>query len=865
MLQISGRPGADLFQLRARRWPRRREELHQAAPFVELCVFLSVACRASATGKAPLPTQVQRVFFGNATKPRPTRSGFDFPRYDARLHDGDEIHLESVHATWLALTTDPAITLRGRNVVLRASSGYYCGTASGDTKGRFVCNHVEAPLSAWVKFVQAPERVRGAPPALRDTLRVSHMGKWCADWPDGWKCNCTNCTSDAAWLDFKVFRTSSGHIALKGSRTGQYCADKGDRGLVCDREHLGNATSFKTVTDTPLVYGVIHTKDRDSAAVFVVQRTSLNSPHVALFCKGRGNYLMAVGPEGEVSCSSPKPWTFWSSRVEWWDMKSATFQSPMTHMYVEAKDPMLEIKVVTATADASGWALWKVLLIGGYELLRPMIRGVNLGNWFLLEKWMAPGLFHNGTGNRPFTAPCVALDEHGLMNALGPEVARARMERHWATWITENDIAWLASRGINAVRVPFGYWMVFPTPPFISGQLTYLKHLFEWCERHSVSVLLDFHGLKGSQTGNPTSGDCGACGRSHCGKTRIAFLDEEDTNLRVIDILSAHFSSSPAYLGFAVANEVTSTADSKKTMEFYQKAHDLVRRRNEHALVVFFATFNPSTYPFPNFTSVAEDIHIYFGMGFGGPSVHQHENLQRMQHAVGRLHWPVLVGEWSLGGSGHPKLRPGPLQLEHFFKEFAKMQLQAYETYSSGWFYWSYKTTYPNSTWNFRDMCSVGWLPGCVKGFDYGPVEWWRAPTCSFAYLDGGCSGHRSLQTNSSVQTRWLLPVALLTLAAILVAAGIAILVVYWWPTWESARKAGSVPSEVSFTANVAAQTLSKVSWWLPQHSGWRRLQAEATTDNLRRGDLRSSQAEQRAHACVLIRKERASEQPFIW
>merc|ERR1712232_1502800 len=215
----------------------------------------------------------------------------------------------------------------------------------------------------------------------------------------------------------------------------------------------------------------------------------------------------------------------------------------------------------------------------------------NLGNWFLLEKWMDPGLFHTDDGD-PFEDVCAAADERGLMGHISLGAKKERMERHWDTWIAERDIAWIARHGLNTVRVPFGYWMTHPEEPFIEGQFKYLERLFSWCEYHSVAVLLDFHGLKGSQQGEQTSGNCGACGHPQCGTTWVRFLEYEEANLAVIANLSAHFSRSPMYLGFGVANGVGGTK-SHAVMRFYQRAFDIIRGDSPNAVVFLSATFNP--------------------------------------------------------------------------------------------------------------------------------------------------------------------------------------------------------------------------------------------------------------------------------
>merc|ERR1711912_122794 len=90
-----------------------------------------------------------------------------------------------------------------------------------------------------------------------------------------------------------------------------------------------------------------------------------------------------------LRCSSKSPWTFRSHRVSWWDIKSATLKEPGQGLFLQASDPRFDATVRADNKEGSGWALWKVHLQGGYEEVRPLIRGVSLGNWFLLERWMA--------------------------------------------------------------------------------------------------------------------------------------------------------------------------------------------------------------------------------------------------------------------------------------------------------------------------------------------------------------------------------------------------------------------------------------------------------------------------------------------
>ena len=88
------------------------------------------------------------------------------------------------------------------------------------------------------------------------------------------------------------------------------------------------------------------------------------------------------------------------------------------------------------------------------ETTRTKLRGVNLGSWLLLEKWMVPSLFEG----------LEATDETTWCAELGP-AATERLRRHWDRFVTREDFAWIATHGLNAVRIPIGIGSSAPTTP----------------------------------------------------------------------------------------------------------------------------------------------------------------------------------------------------------------------------------------------------------------------------------------------------------------------------------------------------------------------------------------------------------------
>jgi len=59
------------------------------------------------------------------------------------------------------------------------------------------------------------------------------------------------------------------------------------------------------------------------------------------------------------------------------------------------------------------------------------------------------------------------------------------IKEHWSTFIVEDDFKFIASNGLNAVRIPVGWWIASdPTPPwpYVGGSLHALDNAFSWAQ-----------------------------------------------------------------------------------------------------------------------------------------------------------------------------------------------------------------------------------------------------------------------------------------------------------------------------------------------------------------------------------------------
>ena len=109
------------------------------------------------------------------------------------------------------------------------------------------------------------------------------------------------------------------------------------------------------------------------------------------------------------------------------------------------------------------------------------VKGVNLGNWLVLEKWISPSLFDGTT----------AEDEYYLPTQLSKEVYEAKIKIHRSEYITERDFTRIKSMGMDAVRIPVPYFIFGDREPFI-GCIEELDKAFNWAEKYGLQILIDY-------------------------------------------------------------------------------------------------------------------------------------------------------------------------------------------------------------------------------------------------------------------------------------------------------------------------------------------------------------------------------------
>lgn len=325
------------------------------------------------------------------------------------------------------------------------------------------------------------------------------------------------------------------------------------------------------------------------------------------------------------------------------------------------------------------------------------LRGVNLGGWLVLEKWMTPSLFA-GTN---------AVDEYTFMQTAN---GKKRIEKQRQTFITEKDFVWLKQHGVTLVRIPVGYWLFEPVDGFVPS-VKYLDLAMKWGKKHGIQVLLCLHAARGSQNGFEHSGKAGAA-------EWFERADYRAETMQLLARIASTYRDHPALWGVELLNEpgpAMQHGRHKVLKKFHRDAYaTLSDTLHDQTHIVFHDAFEPWR-TFNTFRrrarAVVMDVHWYAyplpTNNFAG-YLRWSRLLRRMALWLLQLWHPVIVGEWS---SVLPqKFFDQVPESTHMdlLKRNVAMQQGEYRR-AAGWIYWSYKHE-QGGMWDFRDLVEKGVL-----------------------------------------------------------------------------------------------------------------------------------------------------------
>ncbi len=359
---------------------------------------------------------------------------------------------------------------------------------------------------------------------------------------------------------------------------------------------------------------------------------------------------------------------------------------------------------LTITALGHGW------VEGCNRPRHTQWRGVNLGGWLLLEHWM-----NQNIGVTPHLDEHEGYDHYSdewtvckwLQQEVGSKGVVEKIEHHRATWITQDDFRKIKGMGLNAVRVPFGYWLVTGPregEPFVGPSLEHLDNCMHWGEQEGLDIVLSLHSLPGFQSGQQCTGK----ENNYWTSTQW----DVEASLQLLQIVVDRYKGQVA--GICVCNEPSNKIPYKTLINFYRKSIDIIRSADA-SITILLPVYQRSFEPFSKEIDLVEDpliifdLHLYqcFGSDWESRTICEHlqESLAGTGHCPGVLditshgakcvisEWSVRLPTWERGQAAYPQWNSlSDEEREAVSKSYGYRQAASFHNLGcSGWFYWTWK------------------------------------------------------------------------------------------------------------------------------------------------------------------------------
>ena len=336
------------------------------------------------------------------------------------------------------------------------------------------------------------------------------------------------------------------------------------------------------------------------------------------------------------------------------------------------------------------------------------LRGYNIGGWMNMENFLT-GYPGTESGQRQV-----------LHQVLGPELYDAFFDRFMDVFFADADARYLASLGLNSVRIPFNYrHFEDDARPFELKPegFALLDRAIGHCARNGLYAILDFHALPGAQNQHWHSDNA----------THLAgfwtYRHFQDRVVRLWEALAERYRGNATVAGYNIMNE---PADPSGTLikPFYDRVTEAVRAIDRDHIIFLdgnrystdFSAFEDG----PVYPNTVYAAHDYALPGFvdGGPypgvsrGVYVdrkavEETFLRRTEFMRRTGTPIWIGEFG-------PVFTGDLERDEQKYELLSDQLDIYQRYGASWSMWAYKdmgaeglvSAAPDSPWveRIRDV-----------------------------------------------------------------------------------------------------------------------------------------------------------------
>lgn len=305
--------------------------------------------------------------------------------------------------------------------------------------------------------------------------------------------------------------------------------------------------------------------------------------------------------------------------------------------------------------------------------------------------------------------------EYQICNGYGIINATQVLRNHWSTYITESDFSFIASSGLNAVRIPVGWWIASdpdPPLPFVGGSLQALDNAFSWAEKYKLGVIVDLHAAPGSQ--NPYEHSATRDGSQQWGTSDANIAQ----TVGVVEFLASRYAGSPSLVAVELLNEPLAPGATLDSLtKYYQAGYSAVRRHTAAAYVIMSTRLSASAAELLQFAGgfgggAVLDVHYYnlYTSAFANLTVQQNidfvtsnrsSDLAAITTQNGMSPPLTFVGEWVAEWDVQGATKAD-------YQRFAQVQQDVYGRATFGWAYWTLKNV--NNHWSMQWMIQNGFI-----------------------------------------------------------------------------------------------------------------------------------------------------------
>lgn len=346
------------------------------------------------------------------------------------------------------------------------------------------------------------------------------------------------------------------------------------------------------------------------------------------------------------------------------------------------------------------------------------LKGLNLGGWFIMEKWMCP----LDSGGLPDTYSIIAE----LDSRFGVATEQSLIRTYQTNWITTADLDNIKNEGFNCVRVPV-WWGNFysitntTSTGWRSDAFTVLDWLVTNCAVRGIYVVIDMHGVVGGQSISDSTG------QQNQNLYWTSSADQSQTAYMWTQI-ATHYMGNATVAGYDLINEPFGNHDTTTAVVWpaYTNLYATIRAVDTSHIIIMEGTFsnwnwsmlpNPSVY---GWTNVVYSMHEYQWGGTLAQCEAGSDNQVTDFNNHKSWNVPDYIGEWNDMGNG---------------AACCDYSINDYNNDGMSWAMWAYKAT--------AGLVPNGW------GW-YDPTYWPTTPNVSSDSLTTISSDWQQWRTTTS-------------------------------------------------------------------------------------------------------------------